>query len=512
MARVKFVTGLQDAYNALSSTDYDTNTLYFITDSQRLYKGNVLIANVSEGNVVFTTTEPEFDTSDTGVLYVYTDTSGSTSILVKGESSMVTVSGGEVQDGAITSISAFDPDVITTSEGLSSGVLPDSDTKIPTSAAVLDAINTAIQGVTDDITALGDPFTGASVAPAEDSSGTVLTLTRASGTNPVEVTIADLFLTNATYNTETHILSLYVGESDEPVEVDLTGIIGNSFSDVVVGEDETFTVELGDGVSLGGYTTGDQISANTSLETIIKKLLMKQVPPTYTNPSLSIANNGGTASGNIEIGTQVTPNIRATFNQNDAGALTSIQFTKNSSSVGEAQSSSPATYTEAAFTLESTTTFAAMAAYAEGPVKNDNLGQPYPTGHIEEGSVNSSNYTFTPYRQGYFIGSTTNTDPITSDIIRGLQQKRNGAYAATSVTYTAPAGTARIIIACPAENTGMTQVINNTAFGADVTDTFSETQVNVEGANGYTAVSYNVWSYVPLSPYGNSVELTITLG
>ena len=136
----------------------------------------------------------------------------------------------------------------------------------------------------------------------------------------------------------------------------------------------------------------------------------------------------------------------------------------------------------------------------------------YPEGHIEAGSVNTTNYSFNPYRQGYFIGSTTNTDTLTSDIIRGLQQKRNGAYSAGTVNYQVPVGAARVIIACPATNTGMTKVINQSALNADVTDTFTETQVSVEGANGYSSTEYNVWTFTPPAVYAQVANLAITLG
>ena len=157
-------------------------------------------------------------------------------------------------------------------------------------------------------------------------------------------------------------------------------------------------------------------------------------------------------------------------------------------------------------------TIATPSNYAEGAVKDDNLGEPYPEGHIEAGSVNTTNYSFNPYRQGYFIGSTTNTDTLTSDIIRGLQQKRNGAYSAGTVNYQVPVGAARVIIACPATNTGMTKVINQSALNADVTDTFTETQVSVEGANGYSSTEYNVWTFTPPAVYAQVANLAITLG
>lgn len=501
MAKVLFSRGLSTVYTGLAEKQADT--IYFLTDTQQIYLGEQLIADTTKLNVQFVDAVPEFDTAKEDVLYVVTGTDGG--IYIKGDSAMDQVSGGEatsVADGTIT----FDS---LNSELVATELTGDStDRQLPTAKAVYDAI----QAVAADVDALGDPVTGASAERNEGNNGTVITLTRASGTNPITVNVSDLFLTSAEYDSAFHKLKLYVQGVSDPVEVDLSTLIGNSLSDVTVGDDETFTVELGEGGTLGGYKTGDPISADTSIETIIKKLLMKQVPPTYTEPSISIANNGGSASGSYEIGTEVTPNVRATFTQHDAGALTNIQFKKGGSNVGEAQTSSPATYTEAAFTLETATSFSATATYAEGAIKDDNLGEPYEEGHIAAGSKTSSNFTFTPYRQGYFVGSTENKDAIDSAVIRGLASKKNGAYSSGTVKFTVPVGAQRVIIACPATNKGVTKVINESALNADVTSTFTKSQVDVQGASGYAAISYNVWTFVPDVPYGQEAVLAFTLG
>lgn len=496
---VKFVVGLSSQFQALASKDSDT--LYFITDTKKIYKGDVVVA---ECNVAFTTTAPTSDNTETGVLYVYTSGEGKTSLWINSGSEVVQVGGGEateIADGVIT-ISKFNSDTIATSVNLDASAA--SDAKLVTEKAVSTAIATSLadySGVIVDVAA----------ARAEDNSGTVLTFTDKSGTTK-EVTVSDLFLTSASYNSETHILSFTVKGVADPVTVDMSTLVGNSLSDVIVGEDEAFTVELGSGGTVGGFKTGDTISKDTSLETIIKKLLMKQVPPTYTAPSVSIANNGGTASGNHEIGTTITPKLRGSFTKNDAGAITSITIKKGSTEVGSAGTTSPHDVTDTAFVLSATTSYSCTVDYAEGSIKNDNLGQPYPTGHIAAGSKTSSNYTFTPYRQGYFMGSSTSTEAPTSATIRGLASKKNGAYSKGTFKFTVPVGAAQVIIACPATSTGMTKVLNESALNADVTSTFTKSTVDVEGANGYTAVAYNVWTFTPPEVYGQSATLAVTLG
>ena len=268
------------------------------------------------------------------------------------------------------------------------------------------------------------------------------------------------------------------------------------------------SVELGAGGTLGGYKTGDTISKNTPIETVIKKLLAKQIPPTYTAPSVSIANNGGSASGAYEYGSIVTPKIKATFNKNDAGDLTAISIKKGSAVVEEG-TVSPLTHEEDAITLTATVSFSASVSYSEGAVKNDNLGDPYATGHIAAGSKSSSNFSYTVYRQGYFWGilDTSSADEaLTSDIIRN-GTKKNGAYASGSIgSATSPVikaadvtGRKRIFVACPATNKGVTKVTMPSAMNADCTADFvkQSSTITVEGANGATGIAYNVWVYEP---------------
>lgn len=511
-----FKYGTQASYNSLVTKD--ANSLYFISDSNRIYKGDALIASNNIKNV---SVLPEVANAFDGILYVVTENDKmSISILNAERTAFVTIATSDAvtTDGIATltnkTISA-DNNTITDliisnfKDGTVSTAISSteeaSDEKLVTEKAVATAI-------AEGLKEYDGAFVDVSASTPDGVNGTVLTFTPKKG-EAKSITIADIFLAAASYDSTTHKLTLTLNDKkSSKVEVNLEDLINNTFGSIKVAEDEVFTVELGTGGSLGGYKTGDTIAKDTSLETVVKKLLMKQVPPTYTQPAIAIANNGGTASGNYEIGTQITAKIKATFTQNDAGSLTSIQFKKGSSNVGDAHTASPATYTEEAFTIETATSYSATATYAEGTVKKDNLGEDYPTGHIAAGTKTSSNYTYTPYRQGYFIGTTDNTDTLTSDTIRGLAMKKNGAYASGTVKLTVPSGAQRVIIACPISNTGMTKVINESALNANVTSTFTKSTIDVEGANGYSATTYNVWVFVPAVPYSQSATLAITLG
>lgn len=277
------------------------------------------------------------------------------------------------------------------------------------------------------------------------------------------------------------------------------------------------TVQLGTGGSLGNYKTGDVIPEGTSLETILKKILMKQIPPTYTNPSISISNNGGFAAGSYEYGSVIIPKLKATYTKNDGGDLTSIAIRQGSINVATGDKFPLEYIASEPISLINSISFSATCAYAEGAIKNDNLGDPYTIGHIPAGSKTSSNYTFSPYRQGYFWGvlDTDSSVPLTSEIIRN-GTKKNGSYSSgliTGIKASAVTNRKRIFVACPATNRGVIKVIMPSAMNANCTADFikQSSTVNVEGANGSVGIEYNVWVYEPAS-ISDDQTFTVTLG
>ena len=149
----------------------------------------------------------------------------------------------------------------------------------------------------------------------------------------------------------------------------------------------------------------------------------------------------------------------------------------------------------------------------EGAVALDNLGeQSNPEVKIAAGSKSQTTSAYTPFRNVFYGTSSLSSVPaLDSAYIRGLN-KTNSAYKAQVLTLNVPAGATQVTIACISTATGVTKIINETALNADVTSTFTKSIVSVEGSNGYTAVNYNVWNFIPAAPYGQSAVLKVTLG
>ena len=155
--------------------------------------------------------------------------------------------------------------------------------------------------------------------------------------------------------------------------------------------------------------------------------------------------------------------------------------------------------------------YKATATHGAGVTAKDNLGSDSnPAVAIAAGTKSKETSAYMPFRN-YFYGATAEKPTLNSDYIRSLT-KSGKAYAAGTLTINVPVGAQRVAIACIATAKGVTKVINETAMNADVTSTFVKSTVPVEGANGYSAKTYNVWIFEPAVAYGNAAVLKVTLG
>ena len=74
-------------------------------------------------------------------------------------------------------------------------------------------------------------------------------------------------------------------------------------------------------------------------------------------------------------------------------------------------------------------------------------------------------------------------------------------------TVTATGGDAQVIIATQKE---ITEVFSKNQIGANVFGNFNHHTVNIEGANGFTGISYHVYEWAPANPFDKDDILTIT--
>lgn len=275
---------------------------------------------------------------------------------------------------------------------------------------------------------------------------------------------------------------------------------------------EEVEVNLGSGGSVGGLATGDTIPAGTTLDELITMLTQKSVPATYTQPGVTCRVSSGTAAGSYEVGTSITTTLQATFTQNDAGALTTLAI--NKSGAGEpiiSGGTSPQTTDAQTFTLgEETVSFTATASYAAGAIKNDNLGKPSPEGQIQAGSKTSAAVSFVGKRNLFYGTGTGTTPEMTSELVRGLANKKLGPANGTTFDINVAAGQQYVVIAYPATLRNLSKcfyVEQNT----DLVENFALQTKSVQGANGAAGADYKVYVYSMAIPAAAGMTLQVQI-
>lgn len=267
------------------------------------------------------------------------------------------------------------------------------------------------------------------------------------------------------------------------------------------------------GVTGLGIPNGATIAAGTSLDEFVKMVVQKAIPATYNKPSVSIANNGGQASGNVEAGTAISPKFKATFTKNDAGDLTSIVIKKDGTEVANG-TESPITYTGEDIVIgDETITFSASATYGDAPVKNNNLGQESTENWFAGGTVNSSNYAITGKRKLFYGTGVGSVPEVTSDMVRGLANSKLAPSTGTSFTINVSVGQQYIVIAYPASLRDINNVTYVEANDSGMASSFTKTTIDVADARGGDngTMSYKVYTYAMAVPAAASMTFKVTI-
>lgn len=302
----------------------------------------------------------------------------------------------------------------------------------------------------------------------------------------------------------------FVVSSDE----DILYYIDNTKTPVALSNSKSkqeWEVNLGTGGTVGGLKTGDTIEIGTDLDTLIKLLTQKSVPATYTQPAVACRVSSGTSAGSYEVGTSITTNIQGTFTQNDAGALTNIKIMKGAKEV-ISQGTSPVTAESQTFTLgDETVSFTAVATYAEGAIKNDNLGQPSPDGHIQAGSKTSSAVSFVGKRNLFYGTGTGALSGVTSELVRGLANKKLGPAQGNTFDINVAVGDKYIVFAYPATIRNVNKVMYVETNDEGMAQNFTKHTISVQGANGAAGADYKVYTYEMAVPAAATMTMRVTL-
>ena len=242
------------------------------------------------------------------------------------------------------------------------------------------------------------------------------------------------------------------------------------------------------GGSFGKYANGETIPAKgKTLDEFLYDVLTRQIPPTYSAPSVSIS--ASPAFGSYEIGyTPGLVTLSYNYNRNDAGSVTSVIYNKGGTSLGAGVN------TNTPGPITSTISYNVSVNYGAGTtVKNDNLGNPYPTGQITAGSTSSGSGSYSTYSKRYWGGTsvafTASNTYSYAALSQALGSDNSGATNSITLSLT-PTGTQNVFFAYLATSPDLISILYN---GFENLDAFTKTVVSITNAQGYTQ-SYKVYT------------------
>lgn len=271
---------------------------------------------------------------------------------------------------------------------------------------------------------------------------------------------------------------------------------------------------------VGAITNGQVIMAGTTFDDFVKLLLLKIYNPTFVAPSASLVATG--LSANVEVGTIGNITLTATLNRGSINGNI-VGGIWNPSTFQNYRSGIANNYTINGSDLNLTNvlvlnntqiisganTWSTVIDYDAGSQPLNSNGDNYST-PLNAGSV-SSNATITGQRKYFYgIDSVNNSVYTLSSQVRALPNSTLNPINGTSFTITITANSnARMVVfaypATPLRN--VTSVLYQELSNDDITANFSQTLINVEGANGYTSTSYKVYTYIPVEPFSNTTDL-----
>ena len=294
-----------------------------------------------------------------------------------------------------------------------------------------------------------------------------------------------------------------------------------SAANVYLKEDLAVTTKTGE---LAADTV---VSAGTSMQDLMTRILSQEKNPSKTNPSISsfsVTNNG--SGDTFEAGTTITPKWESTFSAGSytykstasketinpvsgtGVTATGWTITKDGTSIGTTEDG-----TGTAFVLgDSNVTFKAKANYSDGNYALTNLNKlPATDVRITSGTTAEKSDTIYTFRK-MFAGGVTSSAAIDSAMIRGLG---TGVAATTSTTeFSAKVGDTKLIFAYPStlsskEPTFEYKTMNWESFSGFTKQTTTVNVADVRGGeNGLKA--YTVYTYTPAGAFEANTQFRVT--
>ena len=258
-------------------------------------------------------------------------------------------------------------------------------------------------------------------------------------------------------------------------------------------EDLLTTSEIGNITLINGQATIPSTGKN--LKEVFQTIFVEEKNPTITQPSVSLTFAQAKA---YEVGESVTPQYSASLNPGSYqyGPATGVTATawEVTDTAGHSASTASGQFDPVVVADDTNYTITAQATHGAGATPKTNVGNDYAAGAIQAGTKSKTSSAITGYRNSFY-GTVTAKDAVTSAIIRGLAGKSGKALAnGATFNVSIPVGALRVIIAYPATLRDVTSIQDVNGMSAEIKPSFAQQTVQVEGANGATAIDYKVYT------------------
>lgn len=277
-------------------------------------------------------------------------------------------------------------------------------------------------------------------------------------------------------------------------------------SNVYFDKDLTYTVGIGTLAQPSGSDTFS--AAGKSVEQVLSSLMAKETDPDTTQPSATLSSDN---IGAKEVGTNIAIKYSISTNPGSYtyGPATGVTFSEYKATFnGETLTGASGTFTSVQVTDTMNLSISGSVKHSDGVIPKTNLGNAYEKGQIKAATKSLSKGTLTGYRNWFYGykagGATIDVANLTSANIRALTHE-NGSFPNTISTNKMQ----QMFFAIPKGKKTDVSVANN-VNGAPCTVT-KVTDIMVEGANGYTAIAYDVWYVNNAAPDGGSNTYKITV-
>lgn len=275
-------------------------------------------------------------------------------------------------------------------------------------------------------------------------------------------------------------------------------------------EDLLTTSEVGNITLTNGQATIPSTGKN--LKEVFQTIFVEEKNPTITQPSVSLTFAQAKA---YEVGESVTPQYSASLNPGSYqyGPATGVTATEWQITDTASHSADTASgqFDPVVVADDTNYTITAQATHGAGATPKTNVGNDYAAGAIQAGTKSKTSSAITGYRNSFY-GTVTAKDAVTSAIIRGLAGKSGKALAnGATFNVSIPVGALRVIIAYPATLRDVTSIQDVNGMSAEIKPSFTQQTVQVEGANGATAIDYKVYTldFASTNDTANTYKVTV---